>query len=140
MGLAAWLLGIRDPATLALHPLRGALFETLIVSEVLKYRRNAGVPPDLYFWRDNNGLEADLLIEDGTALQPLEVKSGRTVTPDYIRAAQRAGRVAGDEARPPWLVHGGDDAYERSGVRVIGWRGLGAALGGAARGDDGVSG
>ena len=128
MGLAAWLLGIRDPATLALHPLRGALFETLIVSEVLKYRRNAGVPPDLYFWRDNNGLEADLLIEDGTALQPLEVKSGRTVTPDYIRAAQRAGRVAGDEARPPWLVHGGDDAYERSGVRVIGWRNLQAAV------------
>lgn len=128
VGLAAWLLGIRDPATLALHPLRGALFETLIVSEVLKHRRNAGRPPDLYFWRDNNGLEADLLIEDGTALQPVEIKSGRTVTPDYIRAAQRAGRIAGEAGRMPWLVHGGDDAYVRSGVRVIGWRSLSAAL------------
>ena len=130
-GLAAWLLGIRDPATLALHPLRGALFETLIVSEVLKHRRNAGASPDLYFWRDNNGLGVGLLIEEGAALQPVEIKSGRTVTPDYIRAAQKAGRILGDAGRLPWLVHGGEEAYERSGVRVVGWRSLGAALAGS---------
>jgi predicted AAA+ superfamily ATPase len=131
VGLAAWLLGLRDPATLALHPLRGALFETLIVSEAIKHRRHAGLALDLYFWRDNNGLEADLLLENGTDLQPVEIKSGRTVTPDYIRAAQKAGRILGDAGRMPWLVHGGEDAYERSGVRVIGWRALGGALSGA---------
>lgn len=49
-------------------------------------------------------------------------KRGRTVTPDYIRAGQKAARIAGDEALPPWLVYGGDESYERSGVRVIGWR------------------
>lgn len=130
VGLAAWLLGIRDPDTLALHPLRGALFETLIVSEVLKHRRNLGLPADIYFWRDNSGLEADLLIEDGTVVQPIEIKSGQTVTQDYIRAAQRAGRILGEEGRMPWLVHGGDESYERSGVRVIGWRALPAALSG----------
>jgi predicted AAA+ superfamily ATPase len=130
VGLAAWLLGIRDPPTLVLHPLRGALFETLIVSEVLKYRRHTGVPADLYFWRDNNGLEADLLIENGTDLQPVEIKSGRTVTPDYIRAAQKVGRIFGDAGLMPWLVHGGEDAYERSGVRVVGWRSLDGALSG----------
>lgn len=127
-GLAAWLLGIRDPATLALHPLRGALFETLIVAEVLKHRRNAGAPPDLYFWRDNNGLEADLLLDNGTDLRLVAIKSGRTITPDYIRAAQKAGRIPGDAGRMPWLVHGGEDAYERSGVRVVGWRSLSGAL------------
>jgi predicted AAA+ superfamily ATPase len=128
VGLAAWLLGIRDTTTLALHPLRGALFETLIVAEVLKHRRNAGEPSDLYFWRDNNGLEADLVMETGTNLQPVEIKSGRTVTTDYIRAAQKAGRIFGDADLMPWLVYGGDETYVRSGVRVVGWQMLGDAL------------
>lgn len=127
-GLACWLLGIRDTETLTLHPLRGALFETLVVGDFLKSRLNAGQPPDLYFWRDNNGLEADLVFEAGGRLQPVEIKSGGTVTPDYIRAGQRSARFAGDEALQPWLVYGGDDAYERSGVRVIGWRGLADVL------------
>jgi hypothetical protein len=122
VGLACWLLGIRNSETLALHPLRGALFETCVIGEFLKARLNAGQPPDLYFWRDNNGLEADLLFEANNRLQPVEIKSGRTVTPDYIRAGQKAARIAGDEALPPWLVYGGDESYERSGVRVIGWR------------------
>lgn len=126
VGIACWLLGIRNSETLALHPLRGALFETCVVSEFLKARLNAGQPPDLYFWRDNNGLEADLLFEANNRLQPVEIKSGRTVTPDYIRAGQKAARIAGDEALPPWLVYGGDDSYERSGVRVLGWRYVGS--------------
>ena len=130
-GLAAWLVGIRDPELLALHPMRGPLFETWVVSEFRKFRLNRGLNADLYFWRDNNGLEADLLIEIGTDLQPVEIKSGRTVTPDYIRAAQKAGRILGDAGRLPWLVHGGEEAYERSGVRVVGWRPLGAALAGS---------
>ncbi|MGY0634043.1 ATP-binding protein [Luteimonas sp. A478] len=124
-GLACWLLGIRDAETLALHPLRGAVFETLVVGEFVKSRLNAGLPPDLYFWRDNNGVEADLVFEVDGRLQPVEIKSGATVTSDYIRAGQKAGRFAGEEALMPWLIHGGNDAYERSGVRVMGWRSLG---------------
>lgn len=123
-GLACWLLGIRDSEILSLHPLRGALFETLIVGEFLKSRLNAGLPPDLYFWRDNNGLEADLVFETEGRLQAVEIKAGRTVTSDYIRAGQKAARFAGEEALLPWLVHGGEDVYERSGVRVMGWREL----------------
>lgn len=124
VGLACWLLGIRSVEVLSLHPLRGALFETWVVSEFLKARLNAGQPADLYFWRDNNGLEADLLFEVDGRLQPVEVKSGRTVTQDFVRAAQKAGRFAGDEALPPWLVYGGDESYERSGIRVLSWRSL----------------
>jgi predicted AAA+ superfamily ATPase len=124
VGLACWLLGIRDAEVLALHPLRGALFETLVVSEFLKSRFNEGQPADLYFWRDNNGLEADLAFEVGANLQTVEIKSGRTVTTDYIRAGQRSARFAGDVALMPWLIHGGDENYERSGVKVLGWRNL----------------
>lgn len=127
VGLACWLLGIRDADTLAVHPLRGALFETLVVGEFLKARLNAGLPPDLYFWRDNNGLEADLLFEHAGRLQTVEIKSGRTVTTDYIRAGQKSSRFAGEEALPPWLVYGGEESYERSGVCVVSWRDIGLA-------------
>ena len=126
-GLACWLLGIRSPDVLALHPSRGALFETWVVSEFVKDRFNRGLPADLYFWRDNNGLEADLVFEVGTRLQPVEIKSGQTVTRDYIKAGQASARFAGDEALPPWLIYGGNESYERSGLRVIGWRDMAPA-------------
>ncbi len=126
VGLACWLLGIRNREVLELHPMRGALFETLVVSEFLKSRFNAGQPADLYFWRDNNGLEADLVFEAENRLQTVEIKSGRTITPDYIRAGQKSSRFAGDEALSPWLIHGGDERYSRNGVEVIGWKGLAA--------------
>lgn len=121
-GLACWLLGIRDEAVLALHPLRGALFENWVVGEFIKARYNQGQPADLYFWRDNNGLEADLIFEQDNRLQMVEIKSGRTITSDIIRAGQRAIRMAEDEALTPWLIYGGDESYERSGVKIFGWR------------------
>ncbi len=121
-GLACWLLGIRSSELLALHPMRGAIFESFIISEFLKSRYNEGLPADLYFWRDNNGLETDIVFESGTKLQPVEIKSGQTITSDSIRAGQKAARFAGEEALQPWLIYGGDDSYERNGVTVMSWR------------------
>jgi predicted AAA+ superfamily ATPase len=121
-GLACWLLGIRSSELLAIHPLRGAIFESCIVSECLKARYNRGLPADLYFWRDNNGLEADIVFERGRKLQPVEIKSGQTITGDYIRSGLRAARFAAEEALQPWLIYGGDDSYERGGVTVMSWR------------------
>jgi predicted AAA+ superfamily ATPase len=124
-GLACWLLGIREPETLVLHPLRGALFETLIVSDFIKQRFNSGRPADVYFWRDNNGLEADLLFELDGGLQTIEIKSGSTPTSDYIRAGKRSTAFAPEEAAMPLLVYGGDESYERNGVRLVSWRDFG---------------
>ena len=123
-GLAAWLLGIYTAEQLATHPARGALFETWVVAEALKSRYHAGLPNDLYFWRDNNGVEADLMFETPQGLQTVEIKSGQTVTSDSIRAGLRSKRMAGDEALTPWLIHGGADSYERGGVRVMDWRAI----------------
>lgn len=123
-GLASWLLGIRSAEVLTMHPSRGALFETFIVSEFLKQRFNDGKPADLYFWRDNSGLEADLIFEKDGLLQMVEIKSGQTITADYIRSAQKSIKFALAEAHAPWLIHGGEDTYDRSGVQVIGWKRL----------------
>ena len=126
-GLASWLLGIRAADMLALHPMRGALFENWVVTEHLKARCNAGESADLYFWRDNNGVEADLLYEVQAKLQTIEIKSGQTPTSDYIRAGQKSARFAGGDALTPRLIYGGDASFVRSGVDVRGWRTLGAA-------------
>ena len=83
---------------------------------------NAGEATDLYFWCDNNGLEADLVYEQGNKLQAIEIKSGATVTPDYIRAGPKAAKFSGEEALTPCLVHGGEDNYQRSGVNIVSWR------------------
>ena len=125
-GLACWLLGIRAADMLALHPLRGALFENWAITEHLKARFNAGEAADLYFWRDNNGVEADLLYDMAGKLQTIEIKSGQTPTTDYIRAGQKSARFAGEEALAPCLLYGGEHSFVRSGVQVRGWRTLGA--------------
>jgi predicted AAA+ superfamily ATPase len=127
-GLACWLLGIRSEEVLALHPMRGALFENWVVGEFLKTRYNRGQPADLYFWRDNNGLEADLIFECSNRLQMVEIKSGQTITSDTIRAGQRATRMAENDALPPWLIYGGEESLERSGIRVFGWHNFQSAI------------
>ena len=68
-GLACWLLGIREPRQLRAHPLRGALFETWVVSEVLKHRTRThrGESGGLSFYRDRNGAELDLVIDERDA-------------------------------------------------------------------------
>ena len=121
-GLAAWLLGIRDPELMWLHPLRGALFETWVLAEVRKFRLNQGLPGDMYFWRDNNGLEADLVFETPHGLQCVEIKSGQTLTPDLVRAGRHANRFVTEPGPPPWLIHGGSENYTRDGVRCISWQ------------------
>jgi hypothetical protein len=83
--LVCHLLRIRDAATLATHASRGALFENLIVVELLKQRFHAGQRSNLYFWRDHTGHELDLVIDEGTRLIPVEIKSGRTISEEFVK-------------------------------------------------------
>ena len=122
VGLMAWLLGIRDAASIETHASRGALFETYVVSELVKQRFHAGRPADLYFWRDHVGHEVDVLYETPQGLQAIEIKSGSTFAADWPQAVQKWRTLAGNDALPPILVFGGEERYEREGYRVVGWR------------------
>ena len=124
VGLMAWLLGIRDAASIQTHAARGALFETYVVSEFIKHRFNAGRSADLYFWRDNAGHEVDLLFDTPQGMQAVEIKSGSTFASDWPEAIGKWRKFAIDAARMPLIVYGGEGAYERQGCRVIGWREL----------------
>lgn len=77
-GLAAWLIGIETPEQALRDPLHGNLFENMVVMDALKERLHIGAEPRLYYWRDNNGHEVDLLFEKQRQLVPVEIKSAMT--------------------------------------------------------------
>lgn len=121
-GLLCHLLGIRNEKQLEVHPLRGAIFENMIATELMKTRLNEGLEPELYFWRDRSGFEIDFVIENNGSLDALEVKSARTVTGEFFRALGRWKEIAGKEAGKTALAYGGDDEYQREGHSIWSWR------------------
>lgn len=129
-GLVCWLLGIREPEQLRAHPLRGAIFESWVVSEVVKARTNRGERGGVYFYRDQNGVEADLLIESAGRLRIVEVKAGQTLAGDVAAAAYRVRAALGERAdERSVVVFAGDEGQTRSDLRVVAWQNAGQAGG-----------
>ena len=123
-GLLCHLLGIREPAQLETHPLRGAAFETWVVSEVLKARRHRAEPADLLFYRDAKGLEVDLLIQRGHEWAGVEARSAQTATPEFWEGLAKLDvllRGRGSALCERTVVYGGEDQIQRSDVRVLPW-------------------
>lgn len=121
-GLASWLLGIQTPDQISIHPMRGALFESLIITEILKDRFNHGLPSNLFFWRDNLGTEIDMLIEHGEELIAVEIKSGQTVNKDYFLSLQKWMKYSGSSPEQRYIIYGGNENFVRSGVNVLAWK------------------
>jgi uncharacterized protein len=128
VGLAAALMGIRTEGEIQSHPLRGALFETLVVNELMKTRVNQGLREPLYFWRDNVGTEVDVVMERGNELAAVEIKSGITVASDAFRQLDKWRKYATERGRFSalhlGLVYGGDTRFTRDGVDVLPWSAL----------------
>jgi len=91
--LASYLLGLHDRATLMNSPNLGNLFETMIVTDVLKRFLHFGQMPSMYYLRTRDGLEVDLVVEFGQKLYLFEIKSSMTIFP---RHASSLLRIAGD--------------------------------------------
>lgn len=128
VGLAAALIGITHPSQVMAHPLRGALFETMVVNELLKARCNAGLREPLHFWRDNIGTEVDVVLERGNDIAAIEIRSGLTVASDAFGALAKWRKYAAERghfgAIHPALVYGGDTRFTRDGVDVMPWSAL----------------
>ena len=122
VGLAVRLLGIENAAQLATHPLRGALFENWVIVELAKGRFNRGVRSNLYFWRNNLGLEVDVLAERAGRLTPIEIKSGATFASDWLGALNKWRRLAGDQSGESKLIYGGNSDWKEGSVEVLPWR------------------
>ena len=124
-GLLSYLLGIRSPQGLSAHASRGHIFETWVISELLKNRLNTGLKDNLYFWRDNSGHEIDCIIDKGDALIPVEVKSGKTISPDFFKGLRFWSKISGAEGRHMVLVYAGEMEQNRKEGRVLSWKSLG---------------
>lgn len=125
VGLAAFLLGIENEKQMSRDPLRGNLFENMVIAEAMKWRYHRGKRSNLYFYRDSKGNEVDLLLVNGADIFPIEIKAGLTITRDYFKGLTHFGEVFPDQRpRGGGLVYGGDQAQQRTGTAIVSYRNL----------------
>ncbi|PIP19453.1 MAG: AAA family ATPase [Candidatus Omnitrophica bacterium CG23_combo_of_CG06-09_8_20_14_all_41_10] len=123
-GLACSLLGIQDSSQLATHYARGNLFESLVITEMMKERLNQGLEPNCYYWKDKTGNEVDCIIDTPSALIPVEIKSGKTVTEDFFVGLNYWRKLAGQKDAPAKIVYGGDEGQKRAIADIVSWKNI----------------
>ncbi len=120
-GLLCYLLGVRSPEELRHHPLRGAIFESWAVAEIVKARVHRGRTPDLSFYREHKGAEVDAVLEDGARVVAIEIKSGQTVASDFFAGLHAFERATGVRDPERVVVYGGDVRQSRAEAEVLPW-------------------
>jgi predicted AAA+ superfamily ATPase len=123
-GLASSLLGISSAEQIGTHYQIGALFENLVISELLKRRYHLGARNNLYFWRDHKGAEIDVIIDHGDSLIPVEIKSSRTYSGSFFSGLTYWKKLSGSRDKKQYVVYGGDDQRETKDGILVGWKEL----------------
>ena len=118
VGLAAYLLGIEEESHLENHPLRGNLFENLVLMEILKYRFNNGKKSNLNFYRDSTGNEVDVLYNVAQRAVAIEIKSAESINSDFFKGLRAFESAVPEMVLGKALVYGGDRVETRSGVQI----------------------
>ncbi len=120
-GLLCSLLEIEAAAQIESHPLRGNIFESCIIIELLKYCLYHGIRPTLSFWRDKIGHEVDCLFEKKKELYAIEIKAGRTIANDFFSNLDYFSRLSSTTLRNKVLIYGGRYRQKREQGSVIPW-------------------
>lgn len=107
-GIASTLLGINTEEQLVGHPLRGPLFENLVVNNVIKYGYNKGLPENLFFYRDKSGHEVDIIWEQSNGISAIEVKAGMTYNTDFRKNLDYLKKLLGDKIIESRIIYTGD--------------------------------
>ena len=111
-GLICYLLGIENEQQLALHPLRGAIFENMVVNEAIKNRLNKAKDPNLYFYRDKSQKEVDLLHLMGNQIQAYEIKSGKSYLREYYKGIDYIKEIFKQRLVKSALIYDGMDEIQ----------------------------
>jgi uncharacterized protein len=127
-GLACRLLGIKDARQLFVHPSRGNLFESFVVAELLKSSYNKGIAPGIHFWRDNSGTEVDVVFEEGLRIRAVEIKSGKTFSPEHLSGLETWMRYSEVAAGDCSLVYAGDISLTWKDMPIVPWRNVGGLV------------
>ena len=120
-GLLCYLLRIRETEDIPVHPLKGAIFENFVFSEIYKAFAHRGELPPLYFWRDRTGHEVDIVIDTGKRLVPVEIKSAETIDSSFFDGLRYYISLGIPVSKTGVLVHGGDALYQRENFTVRPW-------------------
>lgn len=123
VGFACYLLGIETPQQVTRDPLMGGLFENMVVMEAVKTRLNKGLDPNLYYFRDNNRNEVDLLYKKHEMLIPVEIKAAMTFHENLLKGIRYFQRTSG-KAQKGYLAYSGDLVFENDFAKVINFRNL----------------
>jgi hypothetical protein len=123
-GIVSYLLGIKQLKEVDVHFARGALFENLIISELYKEKFNNYYAANFWFWRDNNAVEVDLLIDKGTSLLPIEIKVSQTFNISFLRNINLFKSYVNNSNIYPYIVYAGKEEFSLNGSEVIKWNDL----------------
>lgn len=123
-GLACTLLGIESAEQLAFDKMRGHLFENLIVVELLKRRLNEGKESNLYFYRDSNQNEVDILVNNGSSLDAIEVKSAMTYNPSFEKALLKVNEWVYPPVGKRTIIYAGTLEDDKGDIRLLNYRNM----------------
>ncbi|MDR2148955.1 MAG: ATP-binding protein [Tannerella sp.] len=123
-GLVSSLLGLENTAQLSTHYLRGELFENMVIAEIVKKYFFEGKEPQIYFWRDSNKNEVDLLLESGDQLQAIEIKSSATMKNDFFNTLEMFRSISGIKTENVSVIYGGDTDYTTQRGKFVSWKNI----------------
>lgn len=124
VGLAANLIGIRQPAHLTEHPLKGSLFENLVVADILKNNYNSGQSDFFYFYRDSNQNEVDMIIDYLTHFDAIEIKSSRTFNKNLLNGLNYIRKILPEKTRNTYLCYSGKLEQDYQGHKLVNYKNL----------------
>src|SRR3989344_6004231 len=128
-GLACRLLGLTSASEVSKHYLVGGLFENFIIMEMKKHILNHSKSAKLYFFRDSNGNEVDLLIDGGITQIPVEIKSGATFSTEFLKGLEYWQKLKSDKpntkkALPGFVIYNGTHAHKAQDFELLNWNHL----------------
>jgi predicted AAA+ superfamily ATPase len=119
VGLAAFLLGIHTAEQASRDPLRGNLYENLVIADIVKGAFNKGIRPEIYFFRDSHGNEIDLIIREKGVLTPMEIKSAATFSTDFVKKLEWFQTLGIKRVTSGSVLYNGEQPFNVRGVRVL---------------------
>ena len=120
-GLVCSLLGISSPESYELHYLKGNIFESYVISELLKNKFNSGSSKELFYWKDLNGNEIDCIVSSGTEIKAIGIKSSSTIKSDFFKTLYLWNKLNPKKNNNLNLIFGGNEVQKRESIKVVGW-------------------
>jgi len=109
---------------LPMHYLKGGIFESLVISEIIKQQYNKDINPTVYFWRDQAGHEVDCIVDSGLNSIPIEIKAGKTISTSFFDNLTYWKQLANANPQDGFLIYAGTENQKRSNGTVLGWQSI----------------